>query len=123
MPRRMHRLFYVREALDLSVQDLAELSGISASAIYRIENNQSDYLINKGTAAALADALSMRVNQIFDPSTELSHRGRPPHTGVPIEPGEGHHPGGPVCPNCHTEVPRTGVCDNCGWTVPSSPPE
>jgi transcriptional regulator with XRE-family HTH domain len=116
---QFHQLYYIREAVGLTVAELAELSGISASAIYRIENNQTDYKINKATAAALAQALSMRIIDIFDPDIELSNRGRPPHTGVPVEPGEERRSGGPICPNCFVEVPRTGVCDTCGWVVPT----
>lgn len=109
----MHRLRHYRESYGFSVKDLSILSDISVNAIHRIESGSNPYKVNEGVAMALADALDVRVYNIFDKG-ELSHLGRPPHTGKPIGPlrlvGESET----VCPGCNLVVPRAVGCDTCG---------
>lgn len=68
--------------------------------------------MNEGVAKALADALDTEVYSIFD-KTELSHLGRPPHTGRPIVAlrivGENEM----ICSGCNLAVPRAVGCDMC----------
>lgn len=97
----------------MTVAELAEKSGISKSTINRIENDESDSGTNRQTAEAIAEALRTKMMEIFHPH-ELSHKGRPPHTGRPITPQPTtSRPDSPICTSCKLELPRTGVCDNC----------
>jgi transcriptional regulator with XRE-family HTH domain len=109
-----HKLKDVREANDLSVADLAVLSEISPCTIYRIESGDTTYKVNIGTAEALAYALDVPVEQLFT-SLELSHIGRPPHTGKPI--GVHIEEDEDICPGCFIKRPVSGVCDTCGSVV------
>lgn len=109
----MHKLRHLRESYGLSAPELSVLSDISVGAIHRIESGKNPYKTNDGVAKALAAALDVDVCDIFD-AIELSHLGRPPHTGKPI--GElrlidSHET---VCTRCFLVVPRTAECGNCG---------
>lgn len=110
----MHQLRIIRESYGLTVHDLSVLSDISVNAITRIESGKNPYKTNEGVALALAHALDAEVCDIFD-KTELSHLGRPPHTGKPIgKAGElqiinSHET---IC-GCGLVVPRAVGCDMC----------
>lgn len=104
------RLLRVREGLDLSREELAELAGLSVSTIYRIETDNS-YRVNQATAALLADALHMQVRELFHPR-DISHLGRPPQTGVPIG-SKQELDRSDFCPTCGLALPATGQCDWC----------
>lgn len=119
-----------RQDCNWSKQELSERSGISVAAIQSIENG-SLYKTHEGVAAALADALDLKVSDIAWPRG-TSNRGRPPHTGRPI--GKTVHrytttitiADGTIitiveertttrcCPKCHIELPLTGICDDHG---------
>lgn len=81
----MHKLRHYRELYELSIEDLSILSDVSTTAIRRIEGGKgiNPYKTHRGVATALASALDVSVDQLFD-QTELSHLGRPPHTGTPL---------------------------------------
>lgn len=106
----MHRLRHYRESYGLSIKDLSVLSDISVTAIHRIESGSNPYKVNEGVAKALADALDTDVFSIFEKS-ELSHLGRPPHTGKPIV--RVVRPNETICPGCHLTMPKAGGCDTC----------
>jgi DNA-binding XRE family transcriptional regulator len=91
---------------------LSELSDISESAIYRIESGCNPYKVNEGVAKALAEALYLEVSDLFT-QTELSHLGRPPHTGtsLTVVPNVGVHE--MLCVSCNLVVPRATGCENC----------
>lgn len=105
----------VRESYGLSVADLAILSDISMSAIYRIENpERNPYKTNEGVAKALADALDCEVGDIFS-HNELSHQGRPAHTGKPIaQLAPDAFINEMTCLDCYLIVPVHIGCENCG---------
>jgi transcriptional regulator with XRE-family HTH domain len=111
----VHQLRIIRESYGLTIHDLSVLSDISVNAITRIESGKNPYKTNEGVALALAHALDAEVCDIFD-KTELSHLGRPPHTGKPIGTGptltllRAHEM---LCPDCFTAVPRAVGCDMC----------
>lgn len=74
-----------RQMLDMSKAQLSEASGISLSAINRIENwRKGDFDINEEAATLLANALACSVSEIEWP-TSLSRLGRPPKTGVKLK--------------------------------------
>lgn len=101
----------MREHWDLSVQELSELSEISESAIYRIERG-SPHDVHLGVAMALAGALDCEIRDLFD-SIELTHKGRPPHTGVPLGKSDAVL-SDDICPSCRLTKPRgTKTCDSC----------
>ena len=107
----MHRLKDIREAHGLTVADLAELSGIAPSTIFRIESDDNWYKVNEVTAEALASALYKSVLDIFN-SRELSHLGRPPHTGRPCHEAE-RFSNRTTRPSCHLEVLKAATCNEC----------
>lgn len=111
----MHKLRNYRESYGLTAKDLSVRSDISVGAIYRIESGSSPYKTNEGVAFALAAALDVKVNDLFDPS-ELSHLGRPPHTGKPLTLRliESHEM---QCPGCFLIVPQASGCDHCDVKV------
>lgn len=75
-----HALQKIREILEVSITELADLSGISTTTIHRIESGDTTFKINEATAESLTAALGVRMFEVFS-GTELSHLGRPPHTG------------------------------------------
>ena len=109
----LHKLRHYRESYGFSAKDLSVRSGISLTAIHRIESGSSPYKVNEGVAKALADALDVQVYDIFDKS-ELSHLGRPPHTGTPIGSFCVIEENETVCSGCQLVVPRAVGCDTCG---------
>lgn len=113
--KQLHRLRNYRESYGFTVKDLSILSDISIGAIHRIESGNSPYKTNEGVAFALAAALDVKVSDLFDPS-ELSHLGRPPHTGKPITMRliESHEM---QCPECYLIVPQASGCDQCDIKV------
>lgn len=108
----MHKLRNYRESYGLTVANLSVLSDISVGAIHRIESGNNPYKVNEGVALALAHALDLEVGQLFDKS-ELSHLGRPPHTGRPIGPLRLLAEHETVCEGCHLVVPRAIGCETC----------
>lgn len=82
------------------------------TVIYRIENAETPYKVNETTAKALAHALDLFVGELFDDS-EVSHLGRPAHTGKAIGKFQvlGEHE--MLCPGCHLVVPRAVGCFDC----------
>jgi DNA-binding XRE family transcriptional regulator len=108
-----HKLCEVREHQGMTVAELAILTGLSKSVIYRIENDNSGFKINDSTALALATAVGMTVESLFQPQ-ELSDQGRPPFTGRPIQ-ASGYDSllgQADICPGgCNLVLPRSRVCD------------
>lgn len=107
-----HKLRDVRKALGLTIEDLADLSGVAKATIRSIENGTSEYKINQQTAQLIAEALSVKVRELFLP-IELSHLGRPPATGQPISISrvDQHEQ---TCSNCFMHVrPINGKCPQC----------
>lgn len=110
-----HKLQAIRLSLGLTVAELAELSGISMSVIYRIESGDNEYHVNEATAEALSTALYKEVKSIFDP-LELSNKGRPPLTGVSCmksKPAQTI-----VCLHCCMEVVHNDTCSQCDKPLP-----
>jgi DNA-binding XRE family transcriptional regulator len=108
----MHRMQLVRENNGLTRRELSVLSEICPTTIYRIESGDTTFNINVETAQSLADTLCVKVEELFSPF-ELSHLGRPPHTGkrLTLRPARLNQ----VCPGCFLQLPATGICDNaCG---------
>lgn len=108
----LHKLRHLRESYGLSVHDLSILSDISKGAIYRIESGTSPYKTNDGVAMALADALDVQIADIFD-SIELSHLGRPAHTGKPIAALRLINEHEVLCEGCNLIYPRAVGCTDC----------
>lgn len=101
----------MRRLEGLSVTDLAALSGIATSTIYHIEDPNWELRFNHDTAKALADALYVEVSDLFD-NEELSHLGRPPHTGKECTKAASN-PHRVTCTNCYLEVPKATYCNQC----------
>ena len=111
----MHPLKMLRLAWGLSVEDLAELSGIAPVTIYRIEDPDWTQRFNQSTARALADALYVQVSDIFD-TDDLTHLGRPALTGVPCQKSAAQR--AKLCPKCFVEVPlASSRCESCDIAV------
>ena len=126
----MHKLKRLRKDVGFSIAELAEVSGLSESTIRGIEEGTSQYRTNIGVAMILADLFDCKVEDIFD-STEVSHLGRPPLTGVPIgrmvktveitvtANGQSetlkltHELEGELCNKCWLVMPLTGACPFC----------
>ena len=113
MNRLTHKLRVKREEYGLTICDLSVLSDISVAAISRIESGHNPYKTNTGVAFALAKALDCEVGDLFE-QTELSHLGRPPHTGKPLTVEQQCFPREVVCPGCNLLVPSHQGCDDCG---------
>lgn len=114
-----HRLEILRKQYGLTRQELSVLSGICPDVIGRIESENNPFKVHEESARALAVTLCVSVTDLFD-DTELSTsgRGRPPHTGKPIEGKES--PGSTLetlCPHCFILVPTLVGCEDCGWQV------
>lgn len=101
----------IRTGLELTICDLAELSGISKGTILRIENNSSCYRTSLEVAQVLAAALYLSVSDIFNVAM-LSDLGRPARTGVPLR-RKPKVRKTDLCPRCHLTLPCTGQCDYC----------
>ena len=108
----MHKLRNYRESYGLTVAELSVLSDISVGAIHRIESGNNPYKVNEGVAMALAHALDVTVETLFA-QTEVSHLGRPPHTGKPIGSLKLVNDHEMLCPGCNLLVPRAVGCDTC----------
>ncbi len=108
----MHKLRHWRESYGLTVADLSELSDISVDVIHRIESGHNPYKVNETTAQALANALYLQVEDLFDKS-ELSHLGRPPHTGKPIGTFQLIKEHEMLCDGCNLVVPKAVGCQEC----------
>ena len=108
----MHKLRHFRESNGLTAKDLSILSDISVGAIHRIESGNNPYKTNEGVAFALAAALDVEIGDIFDKS-ELSHLGRPPHTGKPIGQLRLVESYETMCESHNLVVPRSVGCHEC----------
>lgn len=108
----MHKLRHWRESYGLTVAELSELSDISVSVIYRIEKGESCYKVNETTAQALAIALDLEQGELFHP-LEISHLGRPAHTGTAIRKLQLLEEHEMLCVGCNLVVPRAVGCLDC----------
>jgi DNA-binding XRE family transcriptional regulator len=73
-----------RIELGLSVADVAVLTGICTSTLYRIEREEPDRFHTRlDVAQAIAYGLDSQLHTLFNPD-ELSEIGRPAKTGRPI---------------------------------------
>lgn len=106
-----HKLTALRSAKDLTVAQLAEMSGLSESTIYKIERCTSEFRTNEAVASLLAEALECGVYDIFSPS-DLSHIGRPPLTGVKLT-MKTTVKVTLICMACRNALPRSGICGYC----------
>lgn len=81
----MHKVEQARRMAELSVKELAELSGISKTSIRKIESEgrKDGCKTRKDVAKAIADALKVPMITLFE-WAELSEVGRPAKTGSPI---------------------------------------
>lgn len=113
----LHKLHVARLACGYSVERLAELANISASAIYRIEGGHSPHKTHVGVAEALAEALNVEVSALFDPLLDLTEQGRPPHTGKSCQKSVASKVHEVMCPNCFVMTPTHVECDTCGWSA------
>jgi len=108
-----HALQKIREILEVSITELADLSGISVSSIRRIESGDTTFKINEATAESLTAALGVRMFEAFS-GMELSHLGRPPHTGKKLDNGDITHLE-TTCPHCRlitsNQLPNCVQCE------------
>lgn len=112
MSRPKRTLQQIRESLKMSVGDLSDVSHISITAIQRIERHDpKGQRINNETAALLANALGVGVNEIEWPSA-LTHLGRTPLTGIEITTKTVRRTA-KFCDRHGLELPATGLCDQC----------
>ena len=98
-----------RKILGLKRSDLAQQSGIAYNTIKSIESENRQYQIHEGVAQALAAALGLDVTEIQWPNS-LSHRGRPPKTGVPIRIKVTTEIEAVACPECFCIPSSSGSC-------------
>ena len=97
----MHKIELRRIELGFSVADVAILTGLSQGTIYRIESENPDgYRVRLDTAQAIAYGLDSQLHTLFD-GEELSHLGRPAHTGRPIVDIQTKRKTGQRCPECN----------------------
>ncbi len=108
----MHKLRLVRTSYGLSVKDLSILSDISEGAIHKIESGKKTERTHEGVAEALAYALDVCVSDLFTVE-ELTHLGRPPHTGIAITPLRLVESWETICYGCHLVVNRAIGCTEC----------
>ncbi|HYG83265.1 MAG TPA: helix-turn-helix transcriptional regulator [Verrucomicrobiae bacterium] len=89
----MHTLRELRETNGLTINELAELTGVAPCTITGIERRTSPYRTQQDVAWRLAQLFEVPVRRIFAPG-EVSHLGRPAGTGKPIGSKETiiHHP-------------------------------
>ncbi len=99
-----------RTAANLSVADLANMTGLTQSVIYGIEAaGKVSRNVHERTTWLLANALGCSVHQLFDPQ-EVVTKGRPPLAcNQPSEAPPAN------CPNCFITLPNTGKCDDCDY--------
>jgi|GEM_PF-2466279 len=108
----MHKVQIKREAEGLSRKELAEMAEVAEATLRDLENGSSDFFTQISVAERLADALYMKVSDLFD-KRELSHLGRPAATGRPIGPLQLIDPRETVC-NDHGIIHwRTVTCFAC----------
>ena len=62
----MNKVRFYREKLNMSQEQLAQISGVSRQTISALENNEN-YEVKIGTMVAVADALKKKVQDIFFP--------------------------------------------------------
>lgn len=104
----MHKLESILTEVELSVDDLSELTGITVATINRIlrrdltHRSSDDMNTNRHTAAIIARQLYLRVEDIFSPC-ELSDSGRPPLTGKAL---------------AHLHASKTIDTCKCGYVYP-----
>jgi len=80
----MHNIQLRRIELGLSVADVAVLTGICTTTLYRIEREEPDgFHTRMDVAQAIAYGLDSQLHTLFRAS-ELSEIGRPAKTGSPI---------------------------------------
>ena len=60
----MFRIKELREARGISARELSELSGVSYTTIYFLENNLKDVALSK-TLLAIAKALGVTISELF----------------------------------------------------------
>lgn len=116
MVSALHTLFTLRTTAEISVEELAELSGVSVGTIRAIESGEKFYNTNYTVAEAIADALYVKVDDIFS-KTEVSTVGRTVGTGKPIGNMRKHFT---ICMNCNCEVHVSHeICVHCDRPVTS----
>ncbi|HSW77983.1 MAG TPA: helix-turn-helix transcriptional regulator [Candidatus Chromulinivoraceae bacterium] len=108
----MHKIKLRRLELDLSISDVAVLSGVAPGTIGSIERGGRVFKINFETARTLAYGLDTPLHTLFC-ETELSDLGRPALTGTKIgKPKTARM--GVICISCHLEIPRAhNTCPTC----------
>lgn len=90
-----------REALGMTRADLARATGLGSNTIRRIEEG-SEFHTNFETAAIIADALDVKVRDLFD-RADLSSIGRPPRSGRKVKVAVTYD---------------ASLCGGCGWINP-----
>lgn len=102
-----YALTEVLEILDVTVEQLREMTGLGGAAVRRAVMGGS-IRTSDAVADAIATALGMHESEIEWPSGR-THLGRPAFTGKPISPTE-DEVSRDVCPDCHLLLPLTRVC-------------
>jgi len=100
----------IMNALDLSVDDLAELAGVHPSTVTRALIPGNQFRTNEMSAQAIADALYLSVDQI-EWANGVSTLGRPAKTGVTTQKTALRNVA--ACSIHFTILPATGICDEC----------
>ena len=104
----MHLLKEVRESVDLTIAELAELTGVSTSTICAIERDPM-HSTNYTVASTLAHTIYREVSDVFD-MRYLTHLGRPACTGHPCSVNTTAYA---FCPSCNIAMPVVGNCQYC----------
>lgn len=108
----------VRNILDASVAELAEMSGLSESTIYRIEREANNQAVNDHTVTLLCEALGVSADEIRWPNG-ITDGGRRPLTGGTYTVtrsvvSRNTETTCTVCPKHFITIPvATGICDFC----------
>ena len=99
---QQHPLRAIRLDLKFSIEEVAELTGISATTIRRIESGDKTFKVNVTTAGVLARGLGTQAQALFR-LDELSDLGRPALTG-----------GKKIARRPHANL----SCTTCGLEIP-----
>ena len=99
----------LREAKGLTREELMDLSGLSQSTIWKAEERQDYVVFNEVTAQTQCRSLGVEIDDVFRPN-QITHRGRPPQTGVPRKLSREETE--VICPSC--QIMTNALLDTCG---------